>query len=454
MEPADKPPLNPQLGDLKHGTVLDFLPDADEIERSPMPPYLRTTVFALAAAVFLFIAWATFSEVERIVVTQGRLVNPLPNIVVQPLETSIIQRIEVRTGQVVRKGEVLATLDPTFAQADEAQLRTRLRSLDTQTRGLSEELSGRKGGATGGGADAQLQAQLSSERQANYQAQISKMDQNLARLAASLQTNRRDQDVLGQRMKSLLEMEAMQETLMAQQFGARLQLLEARDRRLNGERELEMARNREQEIKREMSALEAEKLAFVKGWRQKMMEDLLSTSRDRDGINEQLQKADKRKELVSLVAPADAVVLEIAKLSQGSVVQAAEKMFTLVPLGDDMEVEVSVDAADIGYVKVGDKAHIKFDAFPYQKHGMLDGTLRSLSEDAFRRDASATGGALDAFYLSRIRLGTGRLHNMGAGMRLLPGMTVSAEIVVGKRSVISYLIWPLTKAMDEAIREP
>ena len=446
--------MNPQLGDLKHGTVLDFLPDADEIERSPMPPYLRTTVFALAAAVFLFIAWATFSEVERIVVTQGRLVNPLPNIVVQPLETSIIQRIEVRTGQVVRKGEVLATLDPTFAQADEAQLRTRLRSLDTQTRGLSEELSGRKGGATGGGADAQLQAQLSSERQANYQAQISKMDQNLARLAASLQTNRRDQDVLGQRMKSLLEMEAMQETLMAQQFGARLQLLEARDRRLNGERELEMARNREQEIKREMSALEAEKLAFVKGWRQKMMEDLLSTSRDRDGINEQLQKADKRKELVSLVAPADAVVLEIAKLSQGSVVQAAEKMFTLVPLGDDMEVEVSVDAADIGYVKVGDKAHIKFDAFPYQKHGMLDGTLRSLSEDAFRRDASATGGALDAFYLSRIRLGTGRLHNMGAGMRLLPGMTVSAEIVVGKRSVISYLIWPLTKAMDEAIREP
>ena len=454
MEPADKPPLNPQLGDLKHGTVLDFLPDADEIERSPMPPYLRTTVFALAAAVFLFIAWATFSEVERIVVTQGRLVNPLPNIVVQPLETSIIQRIEVRTGQVVRKGEVLATLDPTFAQADEAQLRTRLRSLDTQTRGLNEELSGRKGGATGGGADAQLQAQLSSERQANYQAQISKMDQNLARLAASLQTNRRDQEVLSQRMKSLLEMEAMQETLMAQQFGARLQLLEARDRRLNGERELEMARNREQEIRREMAALESEKVAFVKGWRQKMMEDLLSTSRDRDGINEQLQKADKRKELVSLVAPADAVVLEIAKLSQGSVVQAAEKMFTLVPLGDDMEVEVSVDAADIGYVKVGDKAHIKFDAFPYQKHGMLDGTLRTLSEDAFRRDASATSGALDAFYVSRIRLGAGRLHNMGAGMRLLPGMTVSAEIVVGKRSVISYLIWPLTKAMDEAIREP
>ena len=122
MEPADKPPLNPQLGDLKHGTVLDFLPDADEIERSPVPAYLRITVFALAAAVFLFVAWATFSEVERIVITPGRLVNSIPNIVVQPLETSIIQRIEVRAGQVVRKGELLATLDPTFAQADEAQL--------------------------------------------------------------------------------------------------------------------------------------------------------------------------------------------------------------------------------------------------------------------------------------------------------------------------------------------
>ena len=453
MEPTDQSHVKRKAARGKDATALDFLPDADAIERNPLPVYLRLTVHALGLALLLFVLWASFSEVERVVVASGRLVNPLPNIVVQPLETSIIQKIEVRVGQVVRQGQVLATLDPTFAQADEAQLRSRLQSLDTQTRGLNAELLGKNTAPSGKDADAVLQAQLSRERQANYAAQLAKLEQNIARVAATMDTNRRDQLVMAQRMKSLNEMEAMQETLMAQNFGARLQLLEARDRRLAAERELQLANNREHELRNELAALESEKTAFTKSWRQKTMEDLLNTARDRDGINEQLQKADKRKQLVALVSPVDAVVLDMAKLSQGSVVQAAEQMFTLVPLGAALEAEVKIDALDIGYIKAGDVVHIKLDAFPFQKHSALDGKVRTISEDAFRRDSGAPG-ALDAYYLSRIAYGDSKLKKMPDKARLLPGMTLSAEIVVGKRSVMSYLIWPLTKAMDESIREP
>ena len=121
MEPTDQPYLKRRGVFGKGATVVEFLPDADAIERSPLPPSIRITVHTLALAMVLLVLWASFSEVERVVVAQGRLVNPLPNIVVQPLETSIIQKIEVRVGQVVRQGQVLATLDPTFAQADEAQ---------------------------------------------------------------------------------------------------------------------------------------------------------------------------------------------------------------------------------------------------------------------------------------------------------------------------------------------
>ena len=453
MEPTDQSHVKRKAKRGKDDTALDFLPDADAIERNPLPGYLRITTHMLALALLLFVLWASFSEVERVVVASGRLVNPLPNIVVQPLETSIIQKIEVRVGQVVRQGQVLATLDPTFAQADEAQLRSRLHSLDTQTRGLNAELSGKSTAPSGKDADAVLQAQLSRERQANYAAQLAKLEQNIARVAATMDTNRRDQLVMAQRMKSLNEMEAMQETLMAQNFGARLQLLEARDRRLAGERELQLANNREHELRNELAALESEKTAFTKSWRQKTMEDLLNTARDRDGIKEQLQKADKRKQLVALVSPVDAVVLDMAKLSQGSVVQGAEQMFTLVPLGAALEAEVKIDALDIGYIKAGDVVHIKLEACPFQKHNALDGRVRTISEDAFRRDSGAPG-ALDAYYLSRIAYGDSKLKKMPDKARLLPGMTLSAEIVVGKRSVMSYLIWPLTKAMDESIREP
>jgi HlyD family secretion protein len=248
-------------------------------------------------------------------------------------------------------------------------------------------------------------------------------------------------------------MENVQEKLVAQKFGAPLQLMEAQLRSREVERELQLAMSREQEIRRELSAFESEKTAFEKGWRQKTMEDLLNVSRERDALLEQLQKADKRHKLVILTAPLDAVVLEIAKLSPGSIVKEAETFFTLVPLNVPLEAEVSIDSVDVGYIKLGHPVHLKLDAFPFQKHGTLDAKVRTISEDAFRRDTNAKSAA-DAYYLTRITLDTTKLKNMIESSRLLPGMTLSAEIVVGKRSVISYLAWPLTKGLTEAIREP
>ena len=101
---------------------------------------------------------------------------------------------------------------------------------------------------------------------------------------------------------------------------------------------------------------------------------------------------------------------------------------------------------------MGDTAHIKFDAYPFQKHGSLIGTLRTLSEDAFRREV--TGVGMEAYYTSRIRLQSTRLNLMPESAKLMPGMTTSAEIVVGKRSVMSYILWPLTKSVSESLREP
>jgi len=460
MEPANKPPVSKKRRRGADLTEVDFLPDADAIERGPLPRFVRLTLHVLALALLTFIAWASLSRVEKVVIAHGRLVNPQQNIVVQPLETSSIQRIDVQAGQIVKKGQVLATLDPTFTQADEAQLRTRLRSLDTQTEDLRAELAGKRppgadaGGAGKGDADVQLQSQLSGERQGNFEAQKTKLDQNIASLQASIETNKRDQAVLSQRVKSLREVEAMQEQLMAEQFGAKLHLLEARDHRLEVERDLINQQNKANELASSLAAARAERAAFDKGWRQKMMEDLLAATRDRDGVNEQLTKADKRHQLVQLVAPADAVVLDAGKLSVGSVIREAETMFTLVPLGAEMEAEVQIDSLDIGYIKPGALAHLKVDAFSFQQHGTLDGKVVTISQDAFRREAGAPAQGLDAYYLSRITFSGSHLKKMGAGAHLLPGMTLSAEIVVGKRSVMSYLLWPLTKAVDESIREP
>lgn len=456
MESTDNPPVvaaSSRKAD-KGAKAIDFLPDADEIERRPYPRFSQLTIHILATALAVFLIWASYSEVDQVVVAKGKLVTPLPNIVVQPIDTAIIQSINVRVGQVVKKGEVLAMLDPTFAQADESELKARLRSLDTQSRRLEAELSGKRLVVDEtAGSDAELQVKLAAEREASYQAQLRKMDEQVARLRASLKTNALDEEVLAARVKDLREIEKMQERLVEKKFAAPLRLLETREKRLEVEREHQLVKSRESEIKSELAAAESERLAFVKNWRQRTMEELLATSRDIDAIGEQLQKADMRHRMVMLSSPTDAVVLEIAKLSQGSVVKGAEPLLTLVPLDAELEAEVQVNSIDVGYLKVGDTVRIKFDAFPFQRHGAVDGILRMISEDAFRGNA-ASGQGVDAYYQCRINLGAGQLKNLPDQARLLPGMTLTSEIKVGQRSVISYLLWPLTKAMDESIREP
>ncbi|QDL56084.1 HlyD family type I secretion periplasmic adaptor subunit [Rhodoferax aquaticus] len=438
----------------KGKTVIEYLPDADEIERSPVPPLAQGTMHVLIACVLAFGVWASLAQLDQVVLAQGSLINPLPNIVVQPLESSIIQSVPVRVGQVVKKGDVLATLDATFIQADENQLRHKLDSLETQAQGLSQELSGQPASnpslAT---EDDQLQASLIAERRANYRAQQSKLAETSAKLRAALATNRNDQRQVASRLKSIKELESMQEKMVAQKFGAPMQLLEAQQRSKEVERDLDLVVSREQEILRELAAFEAEKIAFEKGWRQKTMEELLTISRERDALKEQLLKADKRHRLVTLVAPEDAIVLDIAKLSPGAIVKEAETFFTLVPLNVKLEAEVRVDASDVGYIRMDHPVHLKISAFPFQRHGTLDGKVRTVSPDAFRRD-NASQGAAETYYMSRITLESTELKSMLEGARLLPGMSLTAEIVVNKKSIISYLAWPITKGLDEAAREP
>jgi len=454
MAAADKPHLAQAAKGGSDKTAIDFLPDADEIERRPLPPMARITVHLLVGALLSFFVWAWLSEVDLIVNARGRLVTPLPNIVVQPLETSIVQTIDVRAGQVVRKGDRLATLDPTFAAADGSQLKSKLDSLNTQWASLDAELSGERMERAGTESpDSKIQSRLAKERQSSYQSQIRRQTESIARLRSSLETARRDEEGQQARVKGLKEMEVMTADLVSKQLAVKSRLLDVRDRLMEAERGTELARNRQIEIRRELAALEAEKAAYETGWRQKMLEEMLNVSRERDAVSDQLQKANLRQSRVILTAPADAIVLEVAKLSAGSIVKEAEPFFTLVPISETLEADVQIDSLDVGYIKIGSVANVKIDAYPFQKHGTLEGALRTISQDAFRRDANAPAG-MDAYYGGRITLGSAKLQDMPANAVLLPGMTLTAEILVGKRSVLSYLLWPLTKAAKESIREP
>jgi HlyD family secretion protein len=452
MESANQPPVNSRNSTEVRRNVIEFLPDADEIERRPIHGGIPLTLYFLLSLIIIAVLWSSLSEIDKVVNARGRLVTPLPNIVVQPFETALIKSLPVRMGQIVHKGQVLATLDPTFVVADLTQIQDRLNSLDAQVRRLEAEQEGREFQARNNSDDL-LQASLRRERQANYHARLLSLDESVGRLKAAITTNEREITSLEFWVKSLREIEAMNEDLFARQFQTRQSVLESRERRLGVERDLVVARNHDTELKRDLAAAEADRSAFIKEWRQKVLEELVEIRRERDSVAEQVQKAEMRNRMISLTSPEDAVILEIAKLSPGSIVREAEPLFTLVPLNVPLEAEVQVDSVDIAHVKVGDPVRIKIDAFPFQKHGTLSAKLTKLSQDSFTRQAT-TGEAAGSYYLGRIEFENMEFRNLKEPARLLPGMTLTAEIVVGHRSVISYFLYPMIRAFDEAAREP
>jgi hemolysin D len=206
------------------------------------------------------------------------------------------------------------------------------------------------------------------------------------------------------------------------------------------------------EQQQEAAKARAERNAYIEEWRQKTAEELVAARRELDQAVRDLEKATRRNALVVLAAPADAVVLEVAERSVGSVLKEAEPLFTLVPLDVPLEAEVMVEGKDIGYIAAGNEVRVKLDTLPFQKHGTLDGKLRTVSENTFSdKDKEKTR---DAYYRARVELATTTLKNVPPGFRLIPGMTTTAEVKAGDRSVLSYFLYPLVRGLDESIREP
>jgi HlyD family secretion protein len=322
--------------------------------------------------------------------------------------------------------------------------------LEAQIDRLRSEVDGRTFGGRSN-AHESLQGSLDLEKLAGQRARILRFDENISRLKSSITSNAVEITSLERRVQSLKEIEGMNEQLVEKQFQSRRALLESRDKRLEVERELVSARNRANEVQRELAGAEADKSAFIKETRQKALEELVNVQRERDSLAEQLVKADRRTRFIAIEAPVDSVVLEVAKRSKGSVIREAETFITLVPLDAPLEVEIRINAGEISSVSTGDVVRVKLDAFPFQKHGVLLGYLNKLSQDTVNPEDSVKGGV--AYYLGRVELGEVKLKNLDRPLRLMPGMSISAEIMVGRRSVLSYVLYPVLQVKDEAVNE-
>jgi HlyD family secretion protein len=428
--------------------AIAFQSDLDEVLAEPPPRFLRSTSALLAALLAALLCIAALVKADIVVAGRGQLHADTPTILLQPVERAIIRTLSVRAGDHVSKGQTVATLDPTFSDADIDSLTKHARELDARIARLQFETSPSPPASLAADDDEQaLQARLYTQRLREFSDRLASFDQSIARDQVALKANRTAAEALARQSAIAADIAGMRSALLESADGSKLQYLTAESGRIAAEKDFRAARDEIAELSHAIDATRADRQAFIANWQRGATEDLIAAKADRARVQDELAKATRLHDLIRLQSPCDGIVLDVAARSAGSVLHEAEPLVTILPAGAAMIADVTVPSADIGHLKPGQSVVLKVDAFPYQQHGLLQGTVRSVAEESAPDAQSGTA-------THRVQITISRQAAMPDGAALFPGMTVTAEINVGARNVLAYFLYPITRGFSESMREP
>ena len=443
--------------------ILEFQMPSTAITTAPVPRSARGIVWIIASMFAAILLAMGLIEVDRVVTAQGRVVSRSPTMVLQPLEASIVRSIEVHEGQAVQAGQVLAQLDPTFAAADVGALAAQVSTLQAQVSRLQAEADGQPFTYTGLDPNLALQAAIFGQRQAEYTFKLENYTQKINGLVSAIAKANSDATGYRSRLEVATNVEKMRRDLERMQVGSKLNTLAAMDNRAEMERNLRAAIETAASAQRDLAALAAERDGYVQSWHADISEKLADATGKLSDARESLNKAQLRKQLVELRADRDSTVLTVAKVSVGSVLQSGQQFITLVPADAPLEVEANISGRDDGFINVGDPVSVKFDTFPFIQYGLAYGTVRTVSADSFTaqdEQRNPTGmvpvsaNSSEPYYRARIAIDRVELHGTPPDFHLMPGMPVTADIKVGKRTVMQYLLGRALPIASEGMREP
>jgi hemolysin D len=420
------------------------------LQKRRVPPVITFSLLVVVAFIGSFIAWASLSIIDTTISARGRLTTTVPTISVQATDNSVVKNLHVAIGSRVKKGEVLVTLDATYAEADLSRERNEFEQLEIRIQRLHAEMNKERPSSVDK-IDNPIEQKIFLSRHKEYASRISSFDLDIKSQIQKLQTALGDIDLAAEQLHIKLQLEEARRKLFEKEIGSHLNLLQAQDNRIATERSYRGLKSSTNNLKSEVEALRAKKQAFVSEWVSKIGVELSQAINERDSKKEELVKLRRRLENILIVAPADGVIIDIQDLFAGAIVNEGTTVMSLVPSDVPLTVEIDVDPRDIGNLLPGAHASIKLDAVPYQKHGELIGEIGFISDDTV--DQSLTGEK-GTFYRARADILSDELRDLPPNFRLVPGMLLTTDIRAGRRRLITYFIYPVIRTIETSFAEP
>lgn len=440
----------PEAGDA--GMAQAFKPDAIAIEEAPIPVSANAALYVVVALLVIAILWSLIGSVDRIVVAPGKIATRTPMVVLQPFTTSRILAIPVQPGDHVKKGQVLVSFDPAFAEADVASTEHKVKSLTAQTERLEAELAGQPFTVQPtDNRERQTQAQIYAQEMAQFSAEMAQRDSRVAAIDSQLRADNAAVTGLKQQLEMSNKVVDIYQRLLDQKAGAPLDVMKAQSNSVDVNMKLTNTIGDVKKLAQQRAETEAERRSYLDKWRSDHNQQLVQSRQDLAEASETLSKARRMKDFTELRAPASGTVLQIADRSVGSVLREAETAVTIVPDGAKLYVEANVPSRDVSYLKVDQDVRVKLEAYPFQKYGTLNGKLIVLSADSI---PLKEGDESKLVYRAQVQLTDSPSVLAKKGLKVRPGLVASAEIKTGKRSIASYILNPVLRTADEGMREP
>ena len=433
--------------------AVEFLPDALAIRHAELSWGMRHSIGVMCCAFLILCLLAALARIDVIVVSTGKIVSDHPTVALKPLERTVIKKIDVSVGEHVKAGQVLATLDPVFSQAEKERVNAEAIRLKARLERLRAEMAGSAYALSdAASAEEKLEYALFRDRRDFYIQKMASYTHEIESLTKTKKSLEENIALQRQRLIRFRQIEAMLNKAGSARAVSARDLKDAEITRMQLEADISDKKNNILITESQLLAKQNEKDAFATNWNIELAQDVVKTGAELTNAQKELAKAAQLASYVELRSPENAVVHDIAPISVGSAIREAETLFTLVPTDGRLEAEVEIKAEDIGKVKAGDTASIKVSAFPFQKYGVLRGNVRVISNDSFLTAREKEG---PLFYKARIVF-----HEADDSVKrtvmnkLIPGMEVQADIQIGTRSVLEYILHPILKATSEALREP
>lgn len=377
--------------------ALEFQSPTAAVIATPLPVIARSTSYILTALVLCALVMAAFFKVDKLVVATGVLNSATPDISVQAFNAvSIVRDIKVNPGDFVTKGQILATLDPTYTSADLKSLTLQEQSYAAQVAQLQAQEDDTPYTPDPSNPASALMLQTYNQQMGQYHDTLENYDQQISQLQTQIQGNNQQADYYRQRLGIAANVENMRKKLQELQVGSQLDSEAATDDRVSVEAELASAISQAAADEKQLAAVQAQRDSFAQQFKAQTSTDLATALNNFAQARQELVKAQFNNELVELQAPQDAIVQSVAPVSIGSVLQAGQQLMELAPVNTPFIVEADVPANESGFVHIGDKVTIQFGTLDPLQYGTAKGTVVSISPESINpqdQQNTATMGA-------------------------------------------------------------